>query len=115
MPTRTRHLGGTGRRAFGHRPDRSFDASGLPTRIAAEIHGFDPEPALGPKRARRPARFSQLAIVAAREAVADAGLDTTAAPDRTRCRRQQRVRGNPETERNIRSLVAKGPKDVSPY
>ena len=96
-------------------PIESFDASGLPTRIAGEIHGFDAEAALGPKRARRAARFSQLAIVAAREAVADAGLDLTAAPDRTAVIVNSACAGTPETERNIRTLVAKGPKDVSPY
>jgi 3-oxoacyl-[acyl-carrier-protein] synthase II len=96
-------------------PIESFDASGLPTRIAGEIHGFDAEAALGPKRARRAARFSQLAIVAAREAVADAGLDTTAAPDRTAVIVNSACAGTPETERNIRNLVTKGPKDVSPY
>jgi 3-oxoacyl-[acyl-carrier-protein] synthase II len=96
-------------------PIESFDASGLPTRIAGEIHGFDAEAALGPKRARRAARFSQLAIVAAREAVADAGLDTTVAPDRTAVIVNSACAGTPETERNIRNLVTKGPKDVSPY
>jgi 3-oxoacyl-[acyl-carrier-protein] synthase II len=96
-------------------PIESFDASGLPTRIAGEIHDFDAEAALGPKRARRAARFSQLAIVAAREAVADAGLDTTAAPDRTAVIVNSACAGTPETERNIRNLVTKGPKDVSPY
>jgi 3-oxoacyl-[acyl-carrier-protein] synthase II len=96
-------------------PIESFDASALPTRIAGEIHGFDAEAALGPKRARRAARFSQLAIVAAREAVADAGLDTTAAPDRTAVIVNSACAGTPETERNIRNLVTKGPKDVSPY
>jgi 3-oxoacyl-[acyl-carrier-protein] synthase II len=96
-------------------PIASFDASQLPTRIAGEIHGFDAEAALGPKRARRAARFSQLAIVAAREAVADADLDTTAAPDRTAVIVNSACAGTPETERNIRNLVTKGPKDVSPY
>jgi 3-oxoacyl-[acyl-carrier-protein] synthase II len=96
-------------------PIESFDASALPTRIAGEIHGFDAEAALGPKRARRAARFSQLAIVAAREAVADAGLDITAASDRTAVIVNSACAGTPETERNIRNLVTKGPKDVSPY
>lgn len=52
----------------------AFDATGLPTRIAAEVKGFDPAAVLDAKRLRRTARFSQFAIVAAREAVADAGL-----------------------------------------
>jgi len=56
-------------------PVTLFDASPFPTRIAAEVKGFDPEAHIAPKEARRMARCSQLAVVAAREAVADAGLD----------------------------------------
>jgi 3-oxoacyl-[acyl-carrier-protein] synthase II len=52
----------------------AFDAADLPTRIAAEVRGFDPAAHFTVKRARRMARFSQFAVVAAREAVADAGL-----------------------------------------
>lgn len=52
-----------------------FDASTFPSRIAAEIDGFAVEDFIDPRRARRLDRFSQLAIVAAQQAVADAGLD----------------------------------------
>jgi 3-oxoacyl-[acyl-carrier-protein] synthase II len=55
-------------------PITRFDASGLATRIAGEVSGFDPAGLLDRKRLRRSARFSQLAVAAAREAVADAGL-----------------------------------------
>jgi 3-oxoacyl-[acyl-carrier-protein] synthase II len=58
-------------------PITAFDASRLPTRIAAEIKGFDPGTVLEGKRLRRTARFTQIAIAAAREAVADAGLAPT--------------------------------------
>jgi 3-oxoacyl-[acyl-carrier-protein] synthase II len=92
-----------------------FDASDLPVRIAGEIRGFDPEALLGPKRARRSARFSQLAVAAAREAVADAGWETAAAPERTAVIVNAAVAGTPETERNIRALVEGGPRDLSPY
>jgi 3-oxoacyl-[acyl-carrier-protein] synthase II len=51
-----------------------FNASGMPTGIAGEVTGFDPADLLDRKRQRRSARFSQLAIAAAREAVVDAGL-----------------------------------------
>ena len=54
---------------------KAFDASGLSTRIAAEVSDFDPSKTLAGKRLRRSARFTQLAVAAAREAVADAGLD----------------------------------------
>jgi beta-ketoacyl-acyl-carrier-protein synthase II len=53
----------------------SFDASPYQAKIACEIKDFDPAKHIDAKEARRMARCSQLAIVAAREAVADAGLD----------------------------------------
>lgn len=53
----------------------SFDVSQYPTRIAAEVKGFDPTAYIPAREARRMARCSQLAVVAAREAVADAGID----------------------------------------
>jgi len=93
----------------------SFDASQLPVRIAGEIRGFDAEAALGPKRARRSARFSQLAIVAAREAVADADLDIAPESERTAVVVNSACAGTPETERNVRALISGGPRDVSPY
>jgi len=51
-----------------------FDAGGMPTQIAAEVKGFDPSAALSVKQLNRTSRASQFAIVAAREAVEDAGL-----------------------------------------
>ena len=54
---------------------RSFDASGFPVRIASEVKGFDPESVVGPKDARRLERNVVLAVAAAREAWADAGVD----------------------------------------
>jgi 3-oxoacyl-[acyl-carrier-protein] synthase II len=52
----------------------AFDATGMATTIAAEVKGFDPATVLEGKRLRRSARFTQFAVAAAREAVADAGL-----------------------------------------
>jgi beta-ketoacyl-acyl-carrier-protein synthase II len=52
-----------------------FDSSPFHVRIAAEVKEFDPTAHINAKEARRMARCSQLAIVAGREAVADAGLD----------------------------------------
>jgi 3-oxoacyl-[acyl-carrier-protein] synthase II len=57
-----------------------FDASSYPVRIAGEVKGFDPTKFIDPKETRRIARCSQLAIAASVEAMADAGLGTSA-PD----------------------------------
>lgn len=54
---------------------RSFDASDFPVRIAAEVKGFEPEAVVGPKDARRLERNVVLAVAAAREAWADAGVE----------------------------------------
>ena len=54
---------------------RSFDASDFPVRIASEVKGFEPEAIVGPKDARRLERNVVLAVAAAREAWADAGVE----------------------------------------
>jgi 3-oxoacyl-[acyl-carrier-protein] synthase II len=54
---------------------RSFDASDFPVRIASEVKGFEPEAVVGPKDARRLERNVILAVAAAREAWADAGVE----------------------------------------
>jgi beta-ketoacyl-acyl-carrier-protein synthase II len=54
---------------------QSFDASDYPVRIASEVKGFEPEAVVGPKDARRLERNVVLAVAAAREAWADAGVE----------------------------------------
>ena len=54
---------------------RSFDASGFPVRIAAEVKDFDPSGVASPKEVRKLDRNVLLALGAAKEAVKDAGLN----------------------------------------
>ena len=54
---------------------RAFDADGLPVRVAAEVKDFDPAGLAPPKEVRRLDRNVQLSLGAAKEAVADAGLN----------------------------------------
>ncbi len=63
----------TGRSGVG--PTTLFDASNLTVRISAEVKDFDPVASLGHREARRTDRFSQFILVAADEALTDAGLD----------------------------------------
>ncbi len=93
----------------------SFDASALPVRIAGEVKGFDAERVLGLKRARRSARFSQLAILAAREAIADAELRIEDGGRRCGVVVNTAVAGVPETQANVELLLGDGPRSVSPY
>jgi 3-oxoacyl-[acyl-carrier-protein] synthase II len=53
----------------------AFDASGYGSRIACEVKDFKPEDYLDRKRAKRMARFSQMASAAAVLAVKDSGLE----------------------------------------
>ncbi|MDA3951870.1 MAG: beta-ketoacyl-ACP synthase II [Spirochaeta sp.] len=59
----------------GAAPITGFDTTGYKSTVAAEVKGFHAEDYLPKKRARRMARFSQLASCAAQQAVVDAGLD----------------------------------------
>ena len=61
---------------------RSFDASGFPVRIAAEVKDFDPTTVASAKEVRKLDRNVLLSLGAGREAVADAGLDGVYDPSR---------------------------------
>lgn len=74
---------GIGREAFwsaliagksGVRRIESFDVSDSPVKIAAEVCGFDWERELAPRDRKHVARTVPLALAAAREALADAGV-----------------------------------------
>lgn len=62
-------------------PLRSFDTTGMKARYAAEVTDFDPAPHVAPGRLRRIDRASQMALVAADQALRQAGLHP--AGDRT--------------------------------
>src|SRR3989442_4656717 len=55
-----------------------FDPSDQECQIAAEVKGWDPTCYMEPKAAKRAARFSQFAVAAARQAVDDSKLASSA-------------------------------------
>lgn len=59
----------------GFAPITSFDASEYKCKLAAEVKGFEAEKYMDRKAARRMELFCQYAVAAAKEALADAGLD----------------------------------------
>ncbi|CDN41990.1 hypothetical protein BN871_AS_00110 [Paenibacillus sp. P22] len=96
----------------------SFDISEYPTKIAAEIKGFDPESyGLDRKEARRMDRFVQLAVVASLKAVEDAGLriGENSDAERTGVMVGSGIGGLGTWEDQHSVLLEKGPKRVSPF
>lgn len=110
----------------------AFDSSELSVHIAAEVKGFDPSRVLTGKRLRRSARFTQLAVAAAREAALDAGL-IPAEADRPRDERDKvdpvdgidphrvgvvinaAVAGFDTIEHATRQVLGDAPGRLSPY
>ena len=54
-------------------PITRYDPAGLKVQLAAEVKGFDPDALFGRQEAKRMGRFTQFALAASREALADAG------------------------------------------
>ena len=52
----------------------AFDTTNFKTKLAAEVKNYDPLNYFDPKQAKRFDKSSQLAVIAAREAVEDAGI-----------------------------------------
>jgi 3-oxoacyl-[acyl-carrier-protein] synthase II len=100
-------------------PITQFDPAGLDVRIAAEVKDFDPTIAMDRKMARRMSRFIHLALAAAAEAVADAGIDFAAYEQDQRDRVAVCVNtGGGGLEQVITGtavLADKGPGQVSPF
>jgi 3-oxoacyl-[acyl-carrier-protein] synthase II len=96
-------------------PITQFDASALPTRIAAEVTDFDAVGHLGVKEVRRTSRCIQLALVAARQAVADSGLDIAAISEETGVLVASGVGGLEVLERSTLKLHQQGVRRVSPF
>jgi len=93
-----------------------FDASDLETQIAAEVKDFDPSALFGPKAARTMDRYAQFALAAAREAVADAGLEFGPGDnERVAVIVGTGVGGMTTVEQQMKILNERGPRRVSPF
>ena len=56
-------------------PITRYDPSAQKAKLAGEVKNFDPEALLGKRECKRMDRFTQLALVASDQAMADSGLD----------------------------------------
>ena len=102
----------------GIRAISAFDASRIASRIAGEVPDFDPSGVLDRKEQRRNDRYTQLALVAAREAMDSAGL-----PERLEGELALRtgvivgtgLGGAITFAEQVRVALEKGPERISPF
>ena len=93
-----------------------FDAEKHACRFAAEVKDFDPTGFLEPKEAKRWDRFCKFGVVAAKQALADAGLEITDAnAERIGVSIGSGVGGLLTMETQAHVLEGKGPGRVSPF
>jgi len=97
-----------------------FDASAFACRIAGEVRGLDISPHISAKEARTMDTFIHYGIVAAAEAVQDAGLATGEALDeeaaaRIGCVIGSGIGGLPLIEETQTEYAARGPRRISPF
>ena len=93
----------------------TFDTTGFPVRVAAEVRGFDPAAVVGPKEARRLDRFVVLGVAAATEAAEDAGLGGAYDPARVGVLFGSAIGGLIGITEQHQTLTERGPDRVSPY
>jgi 3-oxoacyl-[acyl-carrier-protein] synthase II len=97
-------------------PITHFDASQIPTRIAAEVKGFNAADWMPLKETRRSDTFIHYGIAATKMALDDAGLvidDSNG--ERIGVNVGSGIGGLPMIEDNIREMIAKGPRRLSPF
>jgi len=94
----------------------AFDTSEHTVHIAGEVKDFNPEDYIEKKELKKMGRFSQFAIAATKEALADAKFEIT--PEnagRVGTIIGSGIGGLDIIEQEITKLVEKGPKKVSPF
>jgi 3-oxoacyl-[acyl-carrier-protein] synthase II len=92
------------------------DPTGFPCRIAGEVKGFDPVQFMNPREARRMARFSQLAVVAALMAIEDSSISMVKEnPERVGVLMGNGNGGFPTVEEGARVLIGKGGMRINPF
>lgn len=93
-----------------------FDASNFSTRFSSSVKDFELEPYLNPKEARKMDLFIQYGMVAAIQAVEDAGLEVTEEnATRIGCAIGSGIGGLPMIEATHDTLNNSGPRRISPF
>ncbi|SDB82554.1 beta-ketoacyl-ACP synthase II [Shouchella lonarensis] len=97
-------------------PLTRLDKDAFPMKIAAEIKDFDPSEYIDRKEARRMDRFTQYAVVAAKQALEDAKFEITDEnADRIGVWIGSGIGGMETYESQFRTFLEKGHRRVSPF
>jgi 3-oxoacyl-[acyl-carrier-protein] synthase II len=100
----------------GIRRIQHFDPTDYPCQVGAEVPDFDPTQYMDGKEVKRNDRYTHFAMAAARGAVQDATLDTTALdPERFGVIIGSGIGGMDTIERQAFTLFERGPRKVSPF
>ena len=103
-----------GRCAVG--PITTFDTADFKVKLAAEVKDFDPAARIDKREARKMARFTQFAVVAAKEALEDCGSDLKDLdPYRCGVIIGCGVGGLEMTQKQHSIYLEKGPNRISPF
>jgi len=93
-----------------------FDPSAFACQIGAEVRNWDVNKLMDPKEARRNDRYTHFGFVAAKQAVADSGLDMAKEDgDRVGVIIGSGIGGMYTFENQLRVLAERGPRKVSPF
>ena len=93
-----------------------FDPSGFACQIGAEVRNWDVNQFMDPKEARRNDRYTHFGFVAAKQAVADSGIDMAKEDaDRVGVIIGSGIGGMHTYETQLKNLFERGPRKVSPF
>ncbi|MCI9106088.1 MAG: beta-ketoacyl-ACP synthase II, partial [Lachnospiraceae bacterium] len=92
-----------------------FDTAEYKVKLAAQVKDFEPKKYMDPKAAKRMEQFCQFAVIAAKEALEDAGIDmTNEDPFRVGVSVGSGIGSLQSIEREYKKLLDKGPGRVNP-
>ncbi len=97
-------------------PITHFDVSNFPTRFGGSVWNFDPANYISPKDVKKMDPFIHYGVAAAKEAIADAGLEITEEnAERIGVAIGSGIGGLPGIEKGYQSFLDGGPRKISPF
>jgi len=91
-----------------------FDPEGFASQVAGEVKDFDPKTVMNPKEVKKADRFIQFGLAAAKEAMADSGLEEYDS-DRFGISAASGIGGLPVIEKASVIVETRGPRRISPF